>query len=403
MRTKYNICSKLWTDINIDFKSCVIHSCCKTYKHQVSLDEVLEHGPNIFDKGNIIKDARSTMVEKDLLPKVCIDCIKSEPNSIRSVWNEWSDLDVERLKPDLLTDNIHTRFIELDIGNSCDLACIYCIPESSSTWAKELGLPNADYMNENTKWVNSVMSALMERISQLPSDNQMAFNIVGGEPTLLEETYSIIDKVAGIANQFDHPPVMMLTTNLNTKPALFKRLLYTIVDTKDKLNWQIAVSIEDIGERAEVIRHGLNWKKFEQNLKDLSMVGCKIYLVTTFNSISILNWIPFMNWCADTLGADNYLDKWAFTMNSVQSGYSEVAYMEPDAFDVEEYKAHYNRLFEHKVKDSTGSIRIAKYQEVLDHLDNMYGLLGTKERTYHYYKYWADLEDRRNINYKRFL
>jgi len=388
MRTSYNVCSKLWYDINIDFVRKNIRHCCKaTRDHETTQEEIDRLGKDVFNHSVVTQHARRTMLVRNKLPHVCTDCIKHEPNSIRHVWNVWSDADIDTKRKHLQTDDHHTNYIEFDLGPQCDLACVYCGPWSSTTWAKELGWENKTKIDP--VWKESVLENLTKYIVTLPKSSTIAFNILGGEPTLMKETYEIIERLKTVCDHFDHKPVMMITTNLNTKTALMTRFLKILEETKDIFKWSVAVSIEDIGERAEAIRYNLDWKRFSENLVKINELADLVYLTTTFNSMNFPYFGEFIDWSFATMG-EGYGSRWMYSTNSVQDGYSDIAYLRPDQIDVTGIK---QALKKHATVSNNTT------QKMFDHLDNLESRLGTKAIDDKFVEHWEQLVARRGLDY----
>ena len=62
------ICSKLWTDTNINFKENSIRHCCKQQVPgtKINLDEIKKLNENIFEHGTIIQQDRQTILNSGI-------------------------------------------------------------------------------------------------------------------------------------------------------------------------------------------------------------------------------------------------------------------------------------------------------------------------------------------------
>lgn len=301
MDSKYNVCSKMWTDLNINFQKQTFQHCCKQTAQPISYDEIDTLNERVFDfhEQNVLN--RKISIDENRLPPNCQWCIDTAPDNIKKVWNIWDDQYITHIKSHLKTES-RTSYIDLDIGNSCDLACIYCGPWSSTTWAKELGQPLRNPIDQ--QWKQKILENLKTYIGSFNKDRRLVFNLLGGEPLLITDTYDIISYLSQICRHFEHKPVLMITTNLNCKPALLKKLLSTIDSTKDVFEWNISVSIEDINERAEAVRYHLDFQTFENNLRAIKSTVEYLYITTTFSLFSFPNFDEFLVWCFDLLGKD---------------------------------------------------------------------------------------------------
>jgi hypothetical protein len=389
---KYNVCSKLWTDLNINFQRKTFQHCCKQTHTPISIDDLMSLKHNVFQHHPVIVQDRKTSLEENKLPQNCKWCIDTAPNNIMKIWNIWDDEWVDKNRHHLTRKN-YNGYIDLDIGKSCDLACIYCGPWSSTTWAKELEQPVENTID--AEWKDKILKYLSLYLSYMDNNNKLVFNILGGEPLLITDTYDIISYLARNCKHFNSKPDMMITTNLNCKPALLKKLLDTIEETKDVFNWVISVSIEDVGERAEAVRYHVDFNRFENNLKSIKDKVDKIYLTTTFSILSFANFHEFIEWSFDILGQENYTKTWDYSLNNVQQGYTDLAYCPKELVDVDCIK----KVYMDKVKNCHNRDKI---KQVIDHIDNMYNRAGTIEINDKFIGWWDLMILRRNLNYKDF-
>ena len=381
----------MWTDLNINFQQKSFRHCCKQKQTHITINDLnsLEHA--VFQHHPVIIQDRTISLNENRLPPNCQWCIDTAPNNIMKVWNTWSDDWVDKHKQNLYTKN-YNNYIDLDIGKSCDLACVYCGPWSSTTWAKELNQPAENTIDAD--WKETVLKHLSSYIGNMDKNSEIVFNILGGEPLLITDTYDIISYLARNCTHFDNKPDMMITTNLNCKPALLKKLSDTVEETKDVFNWVISVSIEDIGKRAEAVRYHIDFDRFEHNLKLIKDKVDKIYLTTTFSILSFSNFHEFVNWSFNIMGHDGYTKTWDYSLNNVQHGYTDLAYCPKELVDIDLIKQTYID----NIAELT-DISNWRTNQFLDHIDNMYQRSGTKEITSELIGFWQSMGNRRKINY----
>lgn len=391
MKNNYNICSKMWTDVNISLDEKLMRHCCKQEPIGVGGDELDVYGKNVFEKHPQHVTDRHSMVIDNQLPENCQWCIDSQPNSIKDVWNEWSDDHIVEIKDQLL-DGSFVKYIEIELGKSCDMACVYCGPTSSTTWAKELGYPADNQIDED--WKAQLLENLGLYISQIPSSRRIIFNLLGGEPLIITDTYNVITELAKYSAHFEYRPVMMITTNMNCKSKLFEKFLRLINDTQDIFEWNISISIENVRSRAEAVRYHLDWNRFESNVNQIKILVHRIYLTTTFNILTLDTFDDFINWAFDTFGENEYTNHWDFSLNSVQYGYTDLAYCPKDLVDMHRVRNTYMDRIAH-----LNNLNTDKVEQFLGHLDNMYARLGTKTADQKFHNYWHAISHRRNLKY----
>jgi len=153
-------------------------------------------------------------------------------------------------------------------GDTCNLACVICGPDNSSTWKQELGLPVE---------LKKVVSNQFWKTLDLSKIKFIHFN--GGEPLLSKEHVKFLHAVEN-KNQ--------VHLNYNTNG--------TILPSEELLNlWeqfrlvQVDFSIDDIGERFEYQRFPAKWNQVASNLQwyiDNAPHNC-MFAVNT--SVGILN------------------------------------------------------------------------------------------------------------------
>lgn len=401
MRISRNVCSKLWTDTNINFSKKSIKHCCKQFDNIIDLDNIDKLGPDIFEKNQRTVDDKQSMIIKNCLPDSCTYCKENDEHSIRHVWNTWSDAFINKHNHMLIDQNF-AEYFEFDIGKSCNLACIYCGPWSSTTWSKELKEP-VDNVDIDQAWKTKILEQLAVYLTQLPKDRRIVFNILGGEPLLITDTYDILEYIAKHCIGFEVKPLVMITTNLMVKPALMTRLLKTVEDTKDILEWSIAVSIEDVKERAEKTRYHLNWTQFEKNVKTIKNKVDKIYFTNTFNFFNYPYFNEFLDWVFDTMGYTDYGTHWNLTLNVVQGGFTDVAYMQKEFVDHNKLKDEFLKHITRVLEMPNRSVSKLKLDSIVnnfnEHIDNLYARAGTKKINTQFIGWWRLMDERRNISY----
>lgn len=401
MRIKRNVCSKLWTDTNINFAKKSIKHCCKQYDNILDLTDITTLGADVFEGNPRTVGDKHSMIVNDEIPVGCNYCKEHDDNSIRHVWNSWSDNFVNTKGTTLLSTNF-AEYFEFDIGKSCNLACIYCGPWSSTTWSKELG-ESLDEAEIDQEWKTTILEQLAIYIRTLPKDRRIVFNILGGEPLLITDTYDILEYIATHCTDFTIKPLVMITSNLMVKPILMSRLLKTVEQTSDIFEWSIAVSIEDIGDRAEKMRYHLKWDQFETNVKSIRNKVDKIYFTTTFNFFNYPHFDEFLDWVFDVMGYAEYETKWDLTLNVVQGGFTDIAYIQKEFIDRAKLKTsfltHINRVRQSPTHTATTAKLDAITTNFNEHIDNLYARAGTKSINTQFIGWWRLMDERRNTSY----
>jgi sulfatase maturation enzyme AslB (radical SAM superfamily) len=400
MKTKYKLCSKMWTDLNIDLGRKNIRHCCKTLRnYEIPLLEVKNKKKDIFNFDKVSIQSREDMLVNDVLPDVCFECKRNEPNSIRHAWNIWSDEQIDYMRPGLKEDVNITNYIEIDIGSKCDMACVYCGPWSSSAWAKELRHEPTN-LSMDDEWQQQILKSLIEYVDSFPKDKEvLTFNILGGEPLIMPVTYDFIDMLAPIAAKFDNRPEMMITTNLNTP----KKLLDRFIDIMKKYNkifkFTISVSIEDTADNAEKVRHGLNWERFEKNLNQIKQHADFIGFTNTLNILSVENFDTTIDWMFNTMQDKEYSQDWSMSVNMVHSGKTDVAYADKNPSLKKKIIKSLDKYLSSMGGKTSENHDVSR---IYIHIDNLFNRMGQKEPGEKFFNFWNSMGERKKIDYYQF-
>ena len=236
------------------------------------------------------------------MPKTCERCYREEAAGVRSPrigFNEkWFKDDVvvaEEIIPDI-------RYVDLRLGNLCNLKCRMCNPWSSSMWAKDWHniatttdlLPNEPPTSaEDFEWLDQ-MAAWPDR--KTTGDNFVAMAdtieeiyLTGGEPTLIKSQYALFDYCIerGISKNIR----LKYNTNLTNVPAEmieywrhFKRV-------------QLNASIDAVGDRDRYIRYPSSWNKIEENFNKLrTLPNVNIQVHCTVQALNICALHELLDW-----------------------------------------------------------------------------------------------------------
>ena len=184
-------------------------------------------------------------------------------------------------------DNIDTfdlRKIDIRWSNSCNFGCVYCGPDYSSKWAKELKIKVAEPSQER-----------VEELKQFVFDNAHKLKhvyLAGGEPLLMKENLELLEIL-----QERNPDVnIRVNSNLSkTGTPVFDKIC-------EFRNVHWTVSVETLDKEFEYIRYGGRWTDFLENLDRITTLDHKI----SFNMLwFVLNYRSIFD-CVDFLKDRGY-------------------------------------------------------------------------------------------------
>jgi hypothetical protein len=148
---------------------------------------------------------------------------------------------------------------------------------------------------------------------------RVVYTFLGGETFLDLSFWEILDRIADI---HDNEIEINFISNLNVKPKLIQRLV-NLANAKPNIKWRISPSIEDLGERAEAVREGLDFKLFESNYDWILSEPAidKIAVLPTMNLLTIHKHTEFLKWVLSKnikiRGAKNLHKTWTVSLNRV--------------------------------------------------------------------------------------
>ena len=251
-----------WMNVSVDPDGYVKPCCVSTQKLKYNL------GHNTL--AEIVNSTEMIQLRQDMidgkLVEGCKECYQQEQFGGRSLrqahMNSWLYIPSVKEKYDNPTSviPIGVEYFDLRFGNMCNLQCRSCSPENSSQLAKEhaeLGL-KVNVKSDINDWYQT--DTFIENIKgQL--DNIKSLYITGGEPTIIEKNFEILEYLISEGKSQDI--ILQLNTNLtNIKPRF--------LDLLSKFKYVVLyVSIDGIGPVQEYLRHPSKWVQIDKNLRSL--------------------------------------------------------------------------------------------------------------------------------------
>jgi len=199
------------------------------------------------------------------------------------------------------------KFIDLKLGNICNLKCRICGVFSSSKWANdELKLndspqhkSNIIAMNRAGQWPREAEN-FWQDIKSLANDID-SLEITGGEPFLIEEHFEFLRYCVetGNANRID--------IHYNTNGTQFPKDAIENIWPHFK-RVEVAFSIDGLGTEFEYQREGARWDQVTENIRKFHEVRnnanwLTTQLCTTINTLNIMDVVDILEW-AEGAGFD---------------------------------------------------------------------------------------------------
>lgn len=235
-------CAAPWRGLHINLDGD-IRVCCAG--RPGSFGNINKDSLECLTDSAYLKNIRQSMVDGQLHPDYCAACIENIKDDERS-WFNATHLDL--FADDLDVDE-HHEFQSIDIrwNNTCNLACVYCSPYFSSTWAKREKISVGGSL---VRHYDRVVNEIIQRSSQIKT-----VMLLGGEPLLIPQNLRLLEAL--------RPEVkIVIITNLSVDLAENK--IFQALKHFPHVDW--CVSMENIEERFEFVRRGASWNMLLKNL-----------------------------------------------------------------------------------------------------------------------------------------
>jgi len=191
--------------------------------------------------------------------------------------------------------------VQLDLSNQCNLKCRTCNPADSSMWINEhydlyeqhKGLDKLEFQ----KTYNSTLHKEKEFFEDFKNNiipSLVVLRFQGGEPFLMKQQWDIVDSIIDSGRAKDiligyHTNATVWNTDIEDKLSNFKEV-------------NLCLSIDDIGDKFEYLRHPAKWQHVENNLQNMMnwcsknkdtrdiLINC---VVTPYNVLTIHNLMDY--------------------------------------------------------------------------------------------------------------
>jgi len=224
-----------------------------------------------LDKNKTLMELRRQMLNGER-PDTCRRCFHEEDNGIissRMVYNEqFGEIDVALKETKSTGEAPHKfQYLDLRLGNLCNLRCRMCNPYTSSQLvdeSAELGIISAEDVAflKNMDWPEST------KLWDLLESNLSTIDLIyltGGEPTLILEQLRLLK--ACIDRGYAKNITLKYNTNVTNIPKKF--LDYWKEFKKVKIN----CSVDGLDDVCRYIRNPSNWKAIDKNLKMIDQIA----------------------------------------------------------------------------------------------------------------------------------
>lgn len=324
MNNENTVCHLRWGYPNISLSRNEIRTCCKTPFQKISEDLLDHYQTDIFLNTTYQKKRRMEMLQ-GVQHSDCKSCWSLEQSGAKSLrgnnpygfidfakrhnmFDEFDPPTLERISQEVSLDSKilesnNPFMLEVSLGNTCDMKCMYCNHVYSSQWATESlknnsinmeiykqvqTQPNERFINLFWDWVDTKAKHSLDRIG-----------IIGGEPLITPEFYDFLDKLIEVYADKEGPKTRIwVVTNLNATDNYYNKFLEYIPKLSEKFILEVHISMEALYEQAEYIRNGLDWKRFETNVNKLfaSNADIELAFLPSVTALAVPRLYEFLKW-----------------------------------------------------------------------------------------------------------
>ena len=327
-------CASKFTELAVHVQSRSLYNCCAAGPERISVEWLEKNPGRIFNTDTMLNDRR-LMLENKSCDSCHQGCYKNEQMGIASVRQ------LRKPASEKLT-NASLQDLTVSLSNDCNLSCVYCSPEWSTSWQKEID-KKGDYQLDGFAIKNKNWNQLWAKMKQKQRTTESKFFslllreidmakelkkiiVTGGEPLLNNHLLELLDHTAGKRIE--------LVTGLGVSNSRLK----SIIEKYKNMDLHFHVSAEATGKYFEFIRYGNQWKKFLDRLELLRNSGSNIAFISTITNLSLFD-------------LHNFYDHFAEHHEISYSGLTGLQFMSPHVLDSESKQLITDRLADYNVPD----------------------------------------------------
>lgn len=328
------MCYAKWAQVSMHLTNGKTHSCYHPPVHDIDVEEI-KVNPKALHNTVQKKTEREQMLNGER-PEGCSYCWKIEDVGGRSdrIYRSgeyWAQNSRKDIIASTSTGDINPRYVEVNFNQACNFKCMYCSPHLSTSWEDEIKehgpfeLTDRDgnkFRHNDTEYLardgmmpmkvaqkeNPYLQAFWQWWPELYKTLEV-FRMTGGEPLMDSNTYKVLDYI------YENPNAWLelsITSNLcPPKEELWDKFMTKMKKLEEMQIWQsnrwnpgsgnnwyvnmatknnaLFVSVDSVGEQAEYIRTGLDYKVMQKHVDDFLSNTCNstITFINTFNILSV--------------------------------------------------------------------------------------------------------------------
>lgn len=292
-------CNNKFSSLQVHIQSRLLYNCHRAYPERADL-EWLESNPGMLFHTKTMLEDRRIMLENKSCKSCHHGCYKYEDLGLPSQ-RLLGKSDAE----EKITDpHAPLETLQIMLSTDCNLACVYCGPEFSTRWQREL--QQGEYALGEDTIKNDKWSYLWSKMKQKDRSTETKFfalvlkeiklakglkriKVLGGEPLLSNQLVDLAESVQ------DKSISLTIISGLGVSEERLKSIL-----TKTKgIDLQFEISVESTGKFFEFIRYGSDWNDFKNKIEIIRNHGHNIEFISTMSNLCLFDFQNFYTEFAD--------------------------------------------------------------------------------------------------------
>jgi len=261
-----------------------------------------DHSIDQHMNSDYFKEIRQQMLNGEK-PVACMRCYDEEDKGIRSKRvheNSTYTAHHEGWARSITGDDgaipLDLRFVELRLGNVCNVRCRTCNPASSSQWRQDYKdlVQSLEFVNDGYTWLDQKRDFRWPEEDSFYEDlyncapNMEVLYINGGEPTLIKAHWAYLRRL--VESGRSKNITLWYNINMTNVPD------YAIELWREFREARICPSIDDLAARNHYIRYPTMWRDVQENLNKILIPGLNVRITQTVSAYNFAYLDEFLDW-----------------------------------------------------------------------------------------------------------
>lgn len=279
-------CNQKFWWLNVDLTRKQQYSCCAATPSDINIQWLSTNPGQLFNTP-LLQLERRAMLDNRPVASCRDTCYNPESQGLIS--RRQLEHGYKKTHKDI---DATPSLVNVVLGSTCNLTCVYCCKQYSSAWLKDIE-DSGPYFDtdrfrifESDRFkkhfdiqADSDYKLLLDELAKLQPDT---IHISGGEPFLYN---NLLDLVASTKAK-----TIKINTGLGVDPNRFQQQINKL---KSVPNVEIIVSGETTGDLYELVRYGNSFDRFEANLQTVQQSGLKITLINVISNLTVLGLVDY--------------------------------------------------------------------------------------------------------------